>query len=601
MKKRLIIGIVVVLFSLIQIPWGICQTQAKTPWEDAQNEQQHDIVLVLDNSGSMIKNDPEFLARNVVTEFLSGFKGKCRFAMVIFDQEARLAEPLVEMKRPRNRTQFMESLEKVNYKGQYSDIPAAIERAIYELKINGRTSARKVIILLTDGIVDTGDKLRDVEREQWLKENLTQLSKKAGIRIFGIAFTDHTDFRLIQTLVFKTDGEYFRAQHAEDIENIFKNIHELITRQVVKPVTTIPKTIPVTPPPPIIKPVASAPPATTPALSMEQIAKTAASQDPKPIQTKKQSGALHLILAGIILVLLVMVMIIIFSTRSKTSPQADSVVHTPERSLREAPAIPLAELVDVNNITAKKIFVLGKRITKIGRDLNNDIPIPLDKVSSLHATIEYKNGFFYLEDQRSINKTFLNAMEIKPTLPVKLKSGDEIMFNIFKFKFILPHLIPKGETVVDFKGASKAHISDETVAHIPHPKRRKTDFLTHPKRRKNDLLPQAMLIDVKNITTKKTFVLNKNITKIGRDVNNEIIIPDDTVSSFHATIENKDNSYYLEDQRSKNNTFLNGEKIESYSPQKLKSGDEIVFYIFKFIFLLERQFPTGDTGERFRG
>jgi pSer/pThr/pTyr-binding forkhead associated (FHA) protein len=106
-----------------------------------------------------------------------------------------------------------------------------------------------------------------------------------------------------------------------------------------------------------------------------------------------------------------------------------------------------------------------------------------------------------------------------------------------------------------------------------------------------------MLIDVKNITTKKTFSLDKEVIKIGREVNNDVIIPEETISSFHATIVNRNDSFYLEDQRSKNKTFLNGEEIEPYSPKKLKSGDEVMINIYKFIFLLEREFPTGDTGE----
>ena len=129
-----------------------------------------------------------------------------------------MVQPLLETKGLRTRARFMESLKMVNYKGMFSDTPAAVERAIYELKINGRTDAEKIIILLTDGIVDTGDRLRDIEREKWLKESLTELSKTSRIRIFGIAFTDQADYRLIQTLAFQTDGEYFRAQTTEDIE-----------------------------------------------------------------------------------------------------------------------------------------------------------------------------------------------------------------------------------------------------------------------------------------------------------------------------------------------------------------------------------------------
>jgi pSer/pThr/pTyr-binding forkhead associated (FHA) protein len=111
-------------------------------------------------------------------------------------------------------------------------------------------------------------------------------------------------------------------------------------------------------------------------------------------------------------------------------------------------------------------------------------------------------------------------------------------------------------------------------------------------------VPQAVLIDAQNITGKKTFILAKRKTKIGRGVHNEIAISEKSISGSHAIIEYKHGAFYIEDQRSTNKTFINREEIEPYAPRKLKSGDEIMFDVYKFIFLLERQLPTGDTGRR---
>ncbi|MBW1798928.1 MAG: FHA domain-containing protein, partial [Deltaproteobacteria bacterium] len=63
------------------------------------------------------------------------------------------------------------------------------------------------------------------------------------------------------------------------------------------------------------------------------------------------------------------------------------------------------------------------------------------------------------------------------------------------------------------------------------------------------------------------------------------------------TIECRDEFYYLEDQRSSNKTFLNNEAIVPNSPVKLKSCDEIMFNRCEFVFLLEDQFPSGETDE----
>ena len=49
-----------------------------------------DIVFVLDNSGSMITNDPKFITRKVVTNFLNNVGEGFRIGMVIYDQEASL-------------------------------------------------------------------------------------------------------------------------------------------------------------------------------------------------------------------------------------------------------------------------------------------------------------------------------------------------------------------------------------------------------------------------------------------------------------------------------------------------------------------------------
>lgn len=561
MKKLIACLIIVSLFFLMQ-------SKEITSLVHAQEKQPKlDIVLVLDNSGSMRKNDPQFLARDIVTKFLTDLDEYSRLGMVIFDRQATLAVNLMEATSQDAKNKIIEGLDKVNYAGQFSDSPAAIERAIYELKKHGRKDAGKVIIFLTDGIVDTGDKLLDLEKGKWLKEELTQESKKAEIRIIGIAFSDAADFSLIQTLALKTGGEYFRAYRAEDIQNIFEQINELITKPVTKPLSlTTAAREPIETAPPTIKTATPIPP---PVKTLET---TPPAIEPKDVTLKeaplpqKPDFSIPYTLAGIFLLLGAIVVIMIFNRRS--SIKADSEVHPP---------MPRAVLVDLTNVIGNKTLVLNKRINKIGRDPNNDITIPRNTVSSLHATIEYKDGFFFLEDQRSKNKTILSGEEIEPNSPKKLKSGDEIKFNIHKFRFILPDLIPAGKTEMDF------HAASETLMRKGPP-----ESASSASSRIDPSIPKAMLIDVENITGKKTMPLDKTLNKIGRGSGNDIKIPKDTISGFHATIEYKDGFFYLEDQRSKNKTRLHGQEMGPNSPKKLKHGDEIMFDVYGFVFLLEQ-------------
>ncbi len=74
-----------------------------------------------------------------------------------------------------------------------------------------------------------------------------------------------------------------------------------------------------------------------------------------------------------------------------------------------------------------------------------------------------------------------------------------------------------------------------------------------------DWIPEAYLVDLKNVTGKEEHRITKRVTTIGRikGDNVDICIDGNTISSEHARIEYKNGSFYLTDLRSRNGTFLN--------------------------------------------
>lgn len=521
-----------------------------------------DIMLVLDNSGSMQKNDPQFLTREVVTGFIESFSDGNRIGLVIFDQQARLASALAAAAGIKARAEMVGALASVTYKGLFSDIPAAVERAMYELKANARPEAAKVIVLLTDGMVDTGNKAIDLDKARWLKDELTLEAKQAAIRIFGIAFTEQADFSLIQTLAIKTEGAYFRALRPEDIRPVFDRIRQILTPPPVAAEQPQPEGAPPAPPIPATPPIPAAPPAAPP---------VAPSPSPLPAATPAGSWIPWLIAAA-----LAVAFAAGWAARRRRNKGLVPQTAVPDGL---APGQPRAELIDANAITGTKVFAIERRICMIGRDRHNDVAIDKDTVSSFHAAIEFRDGFYFIEDQRSKNHTFLNGECLIPNDPRKLKSGDEILINIFKFKFIIPEQIPTGETVMDFSGRAQTLINAQAAGIRP------------------GAVPKAMLIDVKNISGQKALAVNKAVFRIGRGANNDLVIDKGSISGAHATVEFKEGAFFLEDQRSTNKTFLNGRALEPNEKVKLKSGDEIGFDVFKFIFMIEHQTPSGDTDE----
>ncbi len=79
-------------------------------------------------------------------------------------------------------------------------------------------------------------------------------------------------------------------------------------------------------------------------------------------------------------------------------------------------------------------------------------------------------------------------------------------------------------------------------------------------------------INVKTKGFNKTYFFEKHIIRIGRNEDNDIVIPDRTVSTFHALINREGDKFLLQDLGSTNGVFLNQKKIKKHN---LKTNDKI--------------------------
>jgi len=145
-----------------------------------------DVILVLDNSGSMRNNDPNFLLKRAVAKFVNELDQQTRVGMLVFDTDVAYPITLGDLD-VEARSAIRAALEDIAYRGQFTNSPAAIERAIYELKGKGRDDASKVIIFMTDGLVDTGKPEADVEKTKWVREDLAAEAAGSDIKVFDTA------------------------------------------------------------------------------------------------------------------------------------------------------------------------------------------------------------------------------------------------------------------------------------------------------------------------------------------------------------------------------------------------------------------------------
>lgn len=93
----------------------------------------------------------------------------------------------------------------------------------------------------------------------------------------------------------------------------------------------------------------------------------------------------------------------------------------------------------------------------------------------------------------------------------------------------------------------------------------------------------AMLIVLSGPSRGARFLINSDVTTIGRSTDNDIFLDDVTVSRKHAQILRNDGSYEVKDAGSLNGTYVDG-KIES--EKKLDDGMELHIGKFKMHFFV---------------
>jgi len=83
---------------------------------------------------------------------------------------------------------------------------------------------------------------------------------------------------------------------------------------------------------------------------------------------------------------------------------------------------------------AGEVFELKRDVTTVGRSSDNDVSLAYDKeISRKHSLITYEAGSFIIEDQNSLNGTFVNEERVET--PRQLADGDTIFVGVSTLMF----------------------------------------------------------------------------------------------------------------------------------------------------------------------
>jgi pSer/pThr/pTyr-binding forkhead associated (FHA) protein len=187
----------------------------------------------------------------------------------------------------------------------------------------------------------------------------------------------------------------------------------------------------------------------------------------------------------------------------------------------------------------------------IGRDPACDVVLGIPGVSRRHADI-VRGTLGYLVKDSSMNGVYVNGGRVQQAR--WLGVGDVIRIGTEEFRFeadqdrSTPGMAQLGKT--GFVASVKAPPSAASTPRTPLPSLRMED----------GALAMVELMSGGPLQGRRLSI-TKQLVRVGRAPYNDIVIPDESISGAHATLERRGDEWFLRDATSKNGTFVRQERL----------------------------------------
>ena len=195
------------------------------PLNAAENSNGVDAVLVIDSSGSMKTTDPRRLRVPAAKMFISLLSANDRIGLISFSDDGYPIAHLTQADK-QHQAELLASVEKVSAKGAYTNLYAALAKGYEMLKREGDSKRRRMLVLMSDGKMDTGDFDQDKALIEKIRSEMIATLKQEGIEVYTIAFTEASDMPLMEQISEQTAALSRMASNDRELHQVFSQIFE---------------------------------------------------------------------------------------------------------------------------------------------------------------------------------------------------------------------------------------------------------------------------------------------------------------------------------------------------------------------------------------
>ena len=200
--------------------------------------RRFDLMLLLDESGSMKQTDPQGARRDAARLFLMLCNENHRVGLAGFATGVRLLEEIGPVEPGKRRDRMLRQIKGVRSTGRYTDIEEVLRQALAELKRDGRSDHPRAVLLMTDGKVDLGrGEEADKASIAGIRGSLATQFIQAGVEIHCIAFSSSADRDLLERLSEATGGLCVQGDRDDELQRLFLRLFEELAQPQTVPIT----------------------------------------------------------------------------------------------------------------------------------------------------------------------------------------------------------------------------------------------------------------------------------------------------------------------------------------------------------------------------
>lgn len=193
-------------------------------------KNRFNVAIILDASGSILSTDPDGYRYQAVEQFAFYLAEQGNtLGGVVFNSGVLGEQEITAIRSQAEKNAIMDKLISIPASSGWTNIGAALDRAVTMLEENGDPALASVILLFSDGNTAMGSE-KETRASLDLKEEALQTARERNIAIYSVCLNaDHTaDVSEMEQISRGTGGVFREVSSAEDLKEVFRTFYGLI-------------------------------------------------------------------------------------------------------------------------------------------------------------------------------------------------------------------------------------------------------------------------------------------------------------------------------------------------------------------------------------